>query len=780
MRVSGTVQGVGFRPFVYRHAVALGLSGYVLNDSEGVLIEVEGPNPEIDQFTQLIRTDAPPLARVTAVQIEQMDRAGVPGEPVFRILDSVDRGAADVPVSIDTTTCPDCLAEIDDPADRRYRYPFTNCTNCGPRYTIVLGVPYDRPATTMAGFPMCDRCAVEYHDPADRRFHAQPNACPVCGPSLTWQTSGCAGVPGDGVLGDGVLGDAVLGDDALRAAVAAVVAGQIVAMKGIGGYHLVADATNAAAIAELRRRKARDDKPFAVMVPSLEAAHRVCHLDERAVAALSSIRRPIVLARRRMSSGNTDDIADGVAPGLPEIGVMLAYSPLHHLLLGGADRPLVMTSGNLSDEPIAHHDDDAAVRLGPLVDGMLLHDRPIHIRCDDSVVRSTRRRVQVLRRSRGYAPEPLRLPFRTAHQVLAVGAELKSTVSVAKHDWVVPSHHIGDLEHLATYQSFLQAVDHLAHLYGVKPDVVALDMHPEYLSSKFAAELDLVTVAVQHHHAHVAACMVDHGRTEPVLGIAYDGLGYGPDGSLWGGELLVADFMSARRVAHLLPVRMPGGTAAIREPWRMAAVWLSTALGADVAASVVRRQRPAAGTGPDDATVRAVLDLAERSTTPLTTSAGRLFDAVAALLGGRQRVSYEAQAAIELEAWATTVDPRDARRYDDLIEITGDETSLILDPAPLIGAIVDDVHAGVDRAPIAAGFHDAFGRATVELACMVATAEGIDTVALTGGVFQNARLTEVVESGLIARGLNVLVHTRVPANDGGISIGQAAIAAALS
>ena len=725
LRVTGTVQGVGFRPFVYRHATALGLAGYVLNDSAGVLIEVEGTAAQVAELARLLIDDAPPLARVTGVASERVQAQGAAAG--FQIVESHDAGSADVPVSVDTTTCDDCLAEVDDPTDRRCGYAFTNCTNCGPRYTIVLGVPYDRPATTMAGFAMCSKCLAEYEDPGNRRFHAQPNACPTCGPQLTWLAASTTPVAGRAAL------DCALG---------AITAGQIVAMKGIGGYHLVADATDAAAIAELRRRKSRDDKPFAVMIPSLAIAHQLCQLDDTAVAALTSIRRPIVLAPRRAGTAPAANVgvANGVAPGLAELGLMLPYSPLHHVLLQRAARPLVMTSGNLSDEPIAHDDEDALARLGPLVDGVLQHNRPIHIRCDDSVVRATPARLQVLRRSRGFAPEPLSLPFRGCRAVLAVGAELKSTVTVAKHDWVVPSHHIGDLEHLATYRSFLQAVDHLPRLYGVAPEVVAHDMHPEYLSSKWANGLDLPTIAVQHHHAHVAACMVEHGRTDPVLGIAYDGLGYGPDDTLWGGEFLVADYASSRRVAHLASIRMPGGVAAIREPWRMGAVWTAAATGVDDA------HRRAVASGVPDETAAAVLDLAERPTSPATTSAGRLFDAVAALLGGRQRVSYEAQAAIELESLARTVPRGAAPRYEGCIATD----SGVLDPAPLVCALLGDIDAGVDRALVAAGFHEAFGRATVEMAARIAGEAGLDTIALTGGVFQNARLTEVVESGLRA------------------------------
>lgn len=755
IRVTGTVQGVGFRPFVYRHAVALGLAGYVLNDSAGVLIEVEGPADRVAELTRLLVDDPPPLARVGGVEAERLHPSGLTRG--FRIVESHDTGSADAPVSIDTTTCADCLAEVDNPADRRHGYAFTNCTNCGPRYTIVLGVPYDRPSTTMAGFTMCLRCQAEYDDPADRRFHAQPNACPECGPQLSWRD---VGIDGDAI--------AVAGAAALEAACDAILAGAIVAMKGIGGYHLVADATNESAVAELRRRKARDDKPFAVMVGSVEGARELCDFDRAAIDAISSIRRPIVLVPRRPDGG----LAVGVAPGLPELGLMLPYSPVHHLLLKRAARPLVMTSGNLSDEPIAHDDGDASERLGPLVDGLLQHNRPIHIRCDDSVVRATGGRLQVLRRSRGYAPETLKLPYRVARPLLAVGAELKSTISVARNNWVVASHHIGDLEHLATYRSFLQAVEHLPRLYGVVPELVAHDMHPEYLSSKWAAQLDLPTIAVQHHHAHVAACLVEHGRTAPVLGIAYDGLGFGPDGSLWGGEFLIADFHSSRRAGHLRAVRMPGGVASIREPWRMGAAWSAVATGRDETASRLK------GSGGNEVAVEVVVDLADHPTSPITTSAGRLFDAIAALLGGRQRVSYEAQAAIELEALARTVERGDAPRYSEHAVITRTGDTYVLDPSPLIAALLADLDSGVQPRLLAAGFHEAFGRATADLAMMVADECGLDTVALTGGVFQNARFTDVVEDALRAEGLNVLVHSAIPPNDGGVSIGQAAIAAA--
>ena len=753
LRVTGTVQGVGFRPFVYRHARALGLSGFVRNDSAGVLIEVEGGDDAVAELTHLIEHSPPPLARVAAVTTLAVAPLGDGAGGRFSIEASDHGGAEAAAVSVDTATCAECLAEVDDRSDRRFRYPFTNCTNCGPRYTIVLGVPYDRPATTMAGFPMCPACQAEYDDPGDRRFHAQPNACPVCGPRLAWRD------PSGTILAEG--------EPALGATVAALRSGSLVAVKGVGGYHLAADATSPSAVAELRRRKARDDKPFAVMAADMEEAERLVALDERAVAALDSPRRPIVLAPRMPGS----PVVDAVAPGLPELGVFLPYSALHHLLLTDFGRPLVLTSGNLSDDPIAHQDDDAVNRLGPMVDALLTNDRPIHIRCDDSVVRALPGRTQVLRRSRGYAPEPLRLPVPTPRHILAVGAELKNTIAVARDEVVVASHHIGDLEHLATYRSFLQALDHLPRLYGVHPEVVAYDLHPEYLSTKVALELDLPAVGVQHHHAHVASCLVEHGRTDPVLGIAFDGTGYGPDATLWGGELLVADLSGYERVGHLRPLAMPGGVAAIREPWRMALAWLAAAEG--IEAAIADRLVPAELDAPHRA---AMADLVARGAGPVTSSVGRLFDAAAALLGIRSRVTYEAQAAIELEALAATVPRSAAPRYPGTLDVT-EQGVPQLDPAPLIATLRAERDVGTPLPVIAAGFHEAVGRAVADLAVDLARRRSLRTVVLTGGVFQNARLTEVVSGGLAETGLEVLLHAGVPCGDGGISVGQAAVAA---
>ena len=754
LRVTGTVQGVGFRPFVYRLATELGLAGWVGNDSLGVILEAEGPGAALDALAGRIAAEAPPLARVASVTAEPL---AATGDTRFTIVDSRAAGAPAVAVPVDVATCDDCTREMTDPANRRFEYPFTNCTNCGPRYTIIESIPYDRASTTMAGFVMCADCRREYEDPADRRFHAEPNACPVCGPQVTLLS------PEGGVLSKA--------GEAVDAAATLLVTGRILAVKGLGGYHLACDAGDDEAVAELRRRKRRDDKPFALMVPDLDGARALCRLSPEAEDALASPRRPIVLAPRLPGA----PVAEGVAPGLPELGLMLAYTPLHVLLMAkvaragfpaqGAARALVMTSGNLSDEPIAHDDADALARLGPLVDAILTHDRAIHIRCDDSVLRAGTR-VQMVRRSRGYAPEPIALPTPAAQHVLAVGAELKSTVAVAKGANVIASHHIGDLEHLAAYRSFLQAVDHLCALTGVTPAVVAHDLHPEYLSTKFAAELDLPAVGVQHHHAHIASCLVEHGRTEPVVGVAFDGLGLGTDGTAWGGELLVADLDGFRRAGHLRPVALPGGDKAAREPWRMAVAWLAAAVGPEEAERFGRTV---------DGPWEAVLALAQRPDALLTSSAGRLFDAVAALLGLRQRITYEAQAAIELESAAAGQPLAGPGGYE--LDIATGPAGLVLDPAPLLAAVVADHDRGVATGVISAGFHAGLGRGVAAAAQRVAADEGLDTVALSGGVFQNARLTDVVVADLEAAGLTVLVHRLLPPNDGGVSVGQAAVAA---
>src|SRR5579875_2500952 len=563
VRVEGTVQGVGFRPFVYSLASRLGLGGLVGNDVDGVFVEVEGPMATVQQFILALENEAPPLARIERITQRSLD---LHGSTEFVIAASEAGGRRRTLVSADSATCDECLSELADPADRRFGYPFINCTNCGPRFTIVRDVPYDRPLTTMAGFAMCGKCEAEYRDPADRRFHAQPTCCPACGPSL--RLLGAGGAP--------------VGGEPLAAAAEMIRAGRVLAVKGLGGYHLAVDAASEAAAAALRGRKHREDKPFAVMVAGLAAARALGDADEVAAALLTSPRRPIVLLPRRADA----DVAPSVAPGNRQLGVMLPYTPLHHLLLAAVGGPIVLTSGNVSDEPIAYDDADALSRLAGIADGFLTHDRPIHVRADDSVVRSLRGRETLLRRSRGYAPEPVRVASAFRRPVLACGAELKNTFCLAKGHHAFVSQHIGDLENAETLRSFTEGIEHFRRLFDIDPEVVAYDLHPEYLSTKFALELTdgalageagLAAVGVQHHHAHIASCLADNGEAGPVIGVAFDGTGFGADGTIWGGEFLVAGLAGFTRGGHLATVPMPGGVAAVRQPWRMTAAYLDAA-----------------------------------------------------------------------------------------------------------------------------------------------------------------------------------------------------------
>ena len=734
-RVEGVVQGVGFRPYVYRLAREEGLAGYVLNDERGVLLDVEGDCEAVERFVARLPAEAPPLA-----SIESVAWASLPptGELRFRILESAHGGEPDAPVAADAATCTACLGELLDPADRRYRYPFVNCTDCGPRFTIVRGVPYDRPLTTMAGFAMCPACQAEYDDPGDRRFHAQPNACPVCGPTVR-------------------LGEAA-GDDAMHLAAAALLDGEIVAVKGLGGYHLACRADDEQAVARLRARKHREDRPFALMVRNVATARTLVELSEAEAQLLAGHERPIVLARRRPDA----PVAAAVAPRSGELGVMLPYSPLHHLLAHDTATTLVMTSGNVSDEPIAYHDDDARERLAGIADHVLLHDRPIHTRTDDSVVRAVDGRPVMLRRSRGHVPAALALPL-AAPGLLACGAEMKSTFCVAKGARAWVGHHIGDLRNEETLRSFTDGVAHFEELFAVSPEVVAHDLHPDYLSTTYALAREGVEhVAVQHHHAHLAAVLAEHGERGPAVGAIYDGTGYGTDGTVWGGELLSGDLEGFARDGALWPVRMPGGDRAVRQPWRMACAWLTAAQEAEPA--------PLAGIEPR--TWHAVAQLARTGlAAPLTTSMGRLFDAVAALCGVRTVVTYEGQAAVELEAVAD----RSERGAYPLDVAAG-----VLDARPTVLAVADDVAAGVEPAVVAARFHRAVARATAQACAEVAATRGLDTVVLSGGVWQNRLLLELTLALLRDGGLRVLVPERLPPNDGAISFGQAAVAAALS
>jgi hydrogenase maturation protein HypF len=648
-------------------------------------------------------------------------------------------------ISPDVATCEDCLRELFDPTDRRVHYPFINCTNCGPRFTIIRDVPYDRAATTMATFAMCRDCQDEYHDPGNRRFHAQPVACPACGPRLTLRDA------------DGHA----LGEEPIAAAVRLIRSGHIVAIKGLGGYHLAADATNTAAVAGLRARKHREEKPFALMVQDLEAVRRLVELRPEEEALLTSPRRPIVLLRRRADAL----VASPVAPGNGSLGLMLPYTPLHHLLARELDVTIVLTSGNSGDEPIVYRDDEAFRRLGGIADAFLTHNRPIHIRTDDSVVRSWRGAPMPIRRSRGYAPQPIIVPWTCSRPVLACGAELKNTFCLAKGRHAFISHHLGDLENYEALRSFSEGIAHFQRLLDVRPEIVAYDLHPEYLSTKWALEQEgMELCGVQHHHAHVASCLADNGESGPVIGVAFDGLGYGTDGTMWGGEFLVADLRGFARAGHLSVLPMPGGTAAVREPWRMAAIYLDEIFGADMPPLAVRHRH--------ERRWGIVVQIARAGLhSPLTSSVGRLFDAVAALLGVRDEVSYEGQAAIELEQLAEAAE---TMTYStSLKERAG---GFELRGADLVQAVVVDLLAGVSPATIAARFHNGVAEAILHGCRAARERSGLSMVALSGGVFQNMLLLGLASDRLEADGFRVLRHRQVPPNDGGISLGQAVVA----
>jgi hydrogenase maturation protein HypF len=770
IRVEGVVQGVGFRPFVYSVATRLGLAGWVGNDVDGVFAEVEGPAAVVKKFLVLLETQAPPLARVDRVTAAAIAPNGVPG---FTIAPSDSRGQRRALISADCATCDDCLAELADPADRRFGYPFINCTNCGPRFTIVTGVPYDRPLTTMAPFAMCAACEAEYHDAADRRFHAQPVCCPACGPRLR-------------LLGTDAMD--VAGEPLVEAA-RRLAAGQVVAVKGLGGYHLAVDARSEGAASALRARKHREDKPFAVMVADVAAARELCEVDDLGGALLAGPGRPVVLLPRRTGA----PVADAVAPGNRQLGVMLPYTPLHHLLLREVGRSIVLTSGNVSDEPIAYQDSDALARLAGIADAFLTHDRAIHIRTDDSVVRPLRGKAAVLRRSRGYAPEPLTVASRFPRPVLACGAELKNTFCLGTENRAFLSHHVGDLENYETLRSFTEGIEHFRRLFGVEPQVVAYDLHPEYLSTKYALELAGAELAgVQHHHAHIASCLADNDEEGPVIGVAFDGTGFGGDGTIWGGEFLLADLAGFERAGHLEPVPMPGGAAAIRQPWRMTAAYLDAIYGDGLPAGLAVARRNAGRW-------QEVVTMARRGiNAPVTSSAGRLFDAVAALLGVRDTINYEGQAAIELEQWADPAEPgtyqaaivagpADSGASPGLAGSGGSAGSrgsggnpgpLRVCGADLVRAAAEDLLAGTGPELVAARFHRGVAAAVARVCAALRDRSGLHTVALSGGVFQNLLLLGQVADLLEAAGFRVLTHARVPPNDGGISLGQAVVAAA--
>jgi len=829
--VSGIVQGVGFRPYIYRLASERHLAGTIRNTSSGVTIEVEGPPAAVNDFVTRLPCEAPPLARITGIVARELP---CNGDQEFRIIGSQTEARVRTLISPDVATCDDCLREMLDSRDRRYRYPFINCTNCGPRFTIIRDIPYDRPSTSMSAFTMCAACQAEYDDPSDRRFHAQPNACWDCGPKLEWWNS---------------HGEELSSSDPIANAIAALQDGQIVAIKGLGGFHLAADATNTEAVELLRERKRRVGKPFAVMAPSLAAAEEFCDISEGEAEALKSIQRPIVLLSRRAGTASRK-IADAVAPSNKYLGVFLPYTPLHHLLLAeGKFEALVMTSGNLSEEPIVIANDEALARLSSLADFFLMHNRDILLRCDDSVVRQVPRflaessrpevfnrrdhrenreiaektetqdswklqqlpensrtevfdrrdhrenkesaektetqdswKLQQLRRSRGFVPVPVFLKEEVA-SILAVGGELKNTICLTKGRHAFLSQHVGDLENLESYKFFEEAIDHLQNVLEIEPLIIAYDLHPDYFSTKWARrQAGLQTIGVQHHHAHIASCMAENHIDGKVIGFALDGTGYGTDGNIWGGEVFIADFVDFERAAHFEYVPMPGGSAAIREPWRMAVSYLLHHFGRDF----LRMKLPFLG-GISRHKLALLMHALERHiNSPLTSSCGRLFDAVAAIAGVRQEVTYEAQAAIELEmALDLNCNGGEAKRAKERIsaeaayrfEVVPADGLSIISTRPMFEALLKDVGDDIPVAEISRKFHDGLVNVFVQIGEILREHKSLNRICLSGGTFNNLYLTVRISSELRAAGFEVFTQNEVPAGDGGLSLGQAMIAA---
>ena len=756
IHITGVVQGVGFRPFVYGLATRYGLRGWVCNTSAGVDIEVDGSDETLDRFVAALTAEAPPLARIESVVVSAIDTNG---STSFEIRHSASNPADFLPISPDITLCEDCKRELFDPHDRRYHYPFINCTNCGPRFTIIKDIPYDRPLTTMADFVLCEDCAREYADPLNRRFHAQPVACPKCGPKVWLVDKETSRQDGNSAM------------DAVRQLLAD---GKIVAIKGLGGFHLACDATNDGAVAELRRRKGRIDKPFALMASSMEAIEQFCEVTPEERALLESNEHPIVLLKKKAA-----DISQHVAPGQSTLGVMLPYTPLHELLFVGQDafpqtardsvlpNALVMTSGNFSEEPIATENDDALSRLAPLADACLLHDRDIHVRCDDSVVRVFEGKELPIRRSRGYAPYPVKLPF-TVPTILAAGAELKNTFCVTRDNYAFLSHHIGDLENYETLKSFDDGIAHFERLFRIGPEIIAYDLHPNYLATRYAldrAERDgLKSIGVQHHHAHIAACLAENNwrGDQPVIGVAFDGTGYGADGAIWGGEFLIADYRGFERAAHLDYMPLPGGDAATRRPYRIALSYLYQAgIQWDNDLAPVR-----VANSIEQAAIRKQIESGINAIS--TSSMGRLFDAVASICDVRQAVNYEGQAAIEFEALTDEAEEGSYR-----FEIEPERVKI----GGLIRAVVADVRSGVPTPLIAARFHNGLAQLVLETCETMRRERGLQEVALSGGVWQNVTLLRKTLQRLRAAQFTVYVHHLVPPNDGGLALGQAIIAA---
>ena len=768
--VEGRVQGVGFRPTVFRYATERGLSGWVTNTSSGVLIEVEGDSEKAEEFLHALESTAPPQAHIANITFEWI----VPkGDGAFRIIPSIAQERPKTQVSPDIALCHDCLNELLNPADRRHRYPFINCTNCGPRFTIISGIPYDRDKTTMRNFIMCTECQREYEDPLDRRFHAQPNACPVCGPHVT-------------LLRASENTPIVESDDAVMETCRLLSEGAIIAVKGLGGFHLACDATNDTAVTKLRNRKVRYDKPFALMAKNMETIRQYCEVNPDDERLLHTPRSPIVLLKRRFSDFPPHPfpcISDSVAPNNRYLGFMLPYTPLHHLIFQNAPQVLVMTSGNLSKEPIAWDNKEALERLKGVADYFLIHNRDIQTRCDDSVTRvfPPTGREMILRRSRGYVPFPIKSQLRAARPILACGAQFNNTFALMRDDEIQVSHHIGDLENLEALRAFEEGIMHYQNLFETTPSTIACDLHPEYLSTKYAHERAassqpaLRLFPVQHHHAHIASCMADNSLTDQkVIGVAFDGSGYGPDGTIWGGEFLIADYHRFERIAHLACLPLAGGEAAINEPWRMSAVYLYDIYGDDfinLGIEFVKRIDLRKW-----AVIKSMLQKGINS--PLTSSMGRLFDAVASLLGVRDYINYEGQAAIELEMLAAEENEKDS--YGDVQWLVnhGNVQTAIIDQRWIIKGIVDDLRSGMDVQRIAAKFHNTIAEFIKDVCLWIRKTRRLSDVTLSGGVFQNMILLNRVYKLLMHEGFRIYLHQNVPPNDGGISLGQAVIAAA--
>ncbi len=757
IEISGIVQGVGFRPFIYRNAVARDLKGFVTNTSKGVEIEIEGETNNIESFIESIKTDAPPQSEITTLKTNNIEPKD---EFEFNIVPSKDQKERSVLITPDIGTCAECRQELFNPEDRRYHYPFINCTNCGPRYTIIKDIPYDRPKTTMAEFTMCRQCQAEYNDPLDRRFHAQPNACPVCGPHVWLSDS---------------FGRKITEDNTIERAVQLLKEGKILAVKGLGGFHLACDAKNNAAVVRLREKKRREEKPFAVMAASTETVKKIGQVNKKELEILQSPERPIVLLKKNTGYR----LSDQVAPGNKYVGVMLPYTPLHYLLFNSNREVLVMTSGNISDEPIAKTNEEALHKLSTIADFFLLHNRGIQIRADDSVTRIIDHIPRPIRRSRGYVPFPIFLR-NPAPSVLAVGGELKSCFCLTRDDQAFLSQHIGDLENAETLSFFTETIDHLKNILQIEPELIIHDLHPDYLSTKWAQTIEgLPKVAVQHHHAHVAACLADNGREDTVIGLIMDGAGYGSDGNIWGGEVLISDTADYQRAGYFEYRPMPGGTAAIKEPWRMAVSYLYHFFKGDVNECMQNLKGVGLEKEIGKEKIITIMNMIKNSlNTPMTSSLGRLFDGIAALAGVRSFVKYEGQAAVELEMQmeAESMPEEESDMY--LFDIVDSNSTFVISPDNVIYQVLEDVKFKVSIGRISWKFHAGLVRLFVDISKKVREKTDLNCVVLSGGCFLNRFLLKNAIQELEKEKFEVLTHTQVPTNDGCIALGQAAAAIA--